>query len=275
MPNIILTGLPRSGTTLVCHLLNKVPNAVALHEPMQPNRLKRLPAEELVGSVAAFFESQRRRVLQEGKATSKASKGGVPPNPLGDAEFGGQRQKFIDGMEILVSNVDRQDFCLYIKHPSFFTACLPLLAPRMECFAVIRNPLSVLLSWRNAGMAVTNGRVPAAEAFDPDLSRLLDAQPDILRRQLHLIDYFFRRFADYLPGRVVRYEDVIVTGGRALARVCAAAESLDEPLSSRNTRAVGKDAHAHKIANMLLEDDNACWSFYRREDVENLFRDPA
>ena len=32
--NIVLTGIPRSGTTLTCHLLNKVPNVVALFEPM-------------------------------------------------------------------------------------------------------------------------------------------------------------------------------------------------------------------------------------------------
>lgn len=33
--NIILTGLPRSGTTLSVHLLNKLPNTVGLHEPIK------------------------------------------------------------------------------------------------------------------------------------------------------------------------------------------------------------------------------------------------
>jgi hypothetical protein len=32
--NVVLTGLPRSGTTLVCRLLNKLPDTVALHEPL-------------------------------------------------------------------------------------------------------------------------------------------------------------------------------------------------------------------------------------------------
>ena len=30
--NIVLTGLPRSGTTLACRLLNLLPDTVALHE---------------------------------------------------------------------------------------------------------------------------------------------------------------------------------------------------------------------------------------------------
>jgi len=37
--DIILTGIARSGTTLTCFLLNKLPQAVALHEPMDPSQL--------------------------------------------------------------------------------------------------------------------------------------------------------------------------------------------------------------------------------------------
>src|SRR5689334_16285425 len=32
--DVLVTGLPRSGTTLTCHLLQKLPDTVALHEPM-------------------------------------------------------------------------------------------------------------------------------------------------------------------------------------------------------------------------------------------------
>ena len=37
--DIILTGIARSGTTLSCSLLNKLPQCVALHEPMNPAEL--------------------------------------------------------------------------------------------------------------------------------------------------------------------------------------------------------------------------------------------
>lgn len=37
--DIILTGIARSGTTLSCSLLNKLPQCVALHEPMNPDDL--------------------------------------------------------------------------------------------------------------------------------------------------------------------------------------------------------------------------------------------
>jgi len=61
--DIILTGIARSGTTLTCALLNKLPQTVALHEPMNPAELvgldvhtaflDRVAAEPVVRSHAA------------------------------------------------------------------------------------------------------------------------------------------------------------------------------------------------------------------------------
>lgn len=256
----------------MCHLLNKLPDCVALHEPMRPNQLAGLTMDEILGYVRDFFEAERQRIRSHGRATSKASGGSVPANPLLDKEVAGKRRANLDGREIHVSNVSGADFVMYIKHPGFFTACLPSLVREMECFASVRNPLSVILSWRNAGMPVTHGRAPAAERFDHTLMRALDGEPDILKRQFILLDYFFRRFGDHLPTRVLKYEDLVATNGRALALVHPAAAALDEPLSSRNARAIGGDSEAMKIAEALVASDNACWSFYRRDDVENLFR---
>ena len=36
--NIVLTGPGRSGTTLTCFLLNKLPDTVALSEPIAPGK---------------------------------------------------------------------------------------------------------------------------------------------------------------------------------------------------------------------------------------------
>ena len=272
MTDILLTGLPRSGTTLMCHLLNKLPNAVALDEPMNPNKLADIPMEDILVQMRAFIDTERRRVLREGKATSKARNGATASNHLSDEDADGRRLRLINGRQIIVSNVNRPDFRLYIKHPAFFTACLPYLAPRMQCFAIVRSPLPLILSWRNSGMAVEDGRLPVAERFDSNLANTLAALPDVLSRQLILMSYFFRQFADHLPGRVLKYEDVVATRGRALALINPDAKTLDEPLSSRNARMIGRDSEARLIAKRLLENDNACWQFYRREEVEDLLR---
>ena len=70
--NVVLTGLPRSGTTLACHLLNKLPNTVALLEPIEPGRFAGLlPDREAVGdAMERWFRKSRRRALKEGEVVT-------------------------------------------------------------------------------------------------------------------------------------------------------------------------------------------------------------
>lgn len=268
--DILITGLPRSGTTLTCHLLNKIDDCVALHEPMIPNSLAGLGEETIIDRIKAFLELQRRQILELGTATSKAANGMVPTNPF-DGGFGeAQRKEMIDGRSIEVRNVTGKDFFLFVKHPAYFTACLPFLSQSMPCFAVMRNPLAVLLSWRNTTLDISDGRIPAGELFDKDLAKKLTALPDPLDRQFYLLDYFFGRYERFLPNRTVRYEDIIASGGRALSLLHPSASTLGEALVSRNRLGVQTDPDAHAIAERLLRSDGPYWSFYTREDVEQL-----
>ena len=120
MRNVLITGLPRSGTTLVCHLLNKIPNAVALHEPLELSTLNGKSPTEMIDIINDFFKTERERILKTGRATSKSTGGVVPSNPLADSYVEGKRLKLIDGKEISVDNVHSPSFDLFIKHPIFF-----------------------------------------------------------------------------------------------------------------------------------------------------------
>ena len=76
--DIILTGIARSGTTLSCSLLNKLPQCVALHEPMDPEDLVGLGfPEAYMARIASFFAAQRASLLGSGTAVSKARDGRV------------------------------------------------------------------------------------------------------------------------------------------------------------------------------------------------------
>jgi hypothetical protein len=71
--NIVLTGPGRSGTTLTCHLLNKLPDTVALAEPLSPNRfVDRMPDYDAVcDELEKIYLRMRRRALQEGVVKGK------------------------------------------------------------------------------------------------------------------------------------------------------------------------------------------------------------
>ncbi len=84
--NVILTGIPRSGTTLVCYLLNQLPNTIALHEPYNPfyAAAEGTPRSRLAEDIEQFFVTTRDSLLTTGTARSKHFKGKIPDNPKYD-----------------------------------------------------------------------------------------------------------------------------------------------------------------------------------------------
>ena len=114
--------------------------------------------------------------------------------------------------------------------------------------------------------------MPAAELSNPILANSLDAEVDVLERQLMLLDFCFAQYQQFLPGRTIRYEEVIRSGGRALEPIHPGARQLNEPLVSRNSIGIRNDPAARPIAERLLDRQSACWSFYEKSEVEALLR---
>jgi hypothetical protein len=116
-----------------------------------------------------------------------------------------------------------------------FSGLLPLLKRRFPCYAIVRNPLAVLASWESYDRSTRAGRQPAAERYDVGLRHTLDSIEDRVERQLYLLSWYFERFVRELPeAHVIRYEDLVSSGGRALSVVTPSAESLNAPLSNWN-----------------------------------------
>src|SRR5712671_1925456 len=85
MRNVLITGTPRSGTTLFCSLLNKVPDIVALHEPMNVWEFPACKSPAAVADVIARFCAETRSSLHKhGYALSKHVAGKVPDNVAAD-----------------------------------------------------------------------------------------------------------------------------------------------------------------------------------------------
>ncbi|TXH66911.1 MAG: hypothetical protein E6Q83_19340 [Thiothrix sp.] len=273
--NIILTGIPRSGTTLTCYLLNKLPNCVALHEPLVPFELVEKDKESLIDFLVQFFKKQRSEIIQTGQARSKSFGGRVPDNPLAGLDSNtGKRIRILDGRSIQINKPLNPDFSLVIKQPAFFTSILKDLIDSncFNCFAVVRNPLSVLLSWNTVEMPVSQGRAPAAEAFDLELSKTLQAIPNIYDRQVYLLNWFFERYLELLPrNHILMYEQTISTGGKSLSIIQESASGFSETLASKNSNPLyNEDLKALLLSKLLSKKDAAFWSFYSQADISNL-----
>ena len=272
---VILTGLPRSGTTLTCHLLNKLPNSVALHEPLIPLDLAGYERLRLVEFILEYFSAQRRQILQTGTAVSKSFGGQVPDNPMaGFDPITGKRIRVLDGRLVQIDKHLRPDFYLAIKQPAFFTAILKDLVAvdLLSCFALIRNPLSVLLSWNSVEMPVSRGRVPAAEAFAPELKSNLDQIENVYDRQIFLLDWFFQQYLVYLPPKqILFYEATINTAGRSLAVINPLAKELTETLYSKNNNNLyNTDLKQTLLEKLLSKNTGAFWNFYTEEQLMSI-----
>lgn len=274
--NIVLTGLPRSGTTLTCHLLNKLPNAVALHEPMAPGKLAELEGEEaILDSVEQFFRRMRRMIRIKGVVISKHVGGEVPDNSFSStkSESGLRSPKAKRGQSkgrIVVDKELGHGFLVIVKHPAMFSALLPILMRRFPAYAVVRNPLAVLSSWNSLDHNVRNGHSPAAELYDQELKRKQASTDDRTERQLHLLSWYFERFRTLPKESVIRYEQLVASGGRVLATITPEARELDEPLKSKNLNVAYDREGMLSLGERLLESRGAYWDFYPRESVEEL-----
>ena len=287
--NIILTGVPRAGTTLSGNLLNKVANTVALHEPIQWERLTDISDHSVVyAEINHFFQNMRYSLQETQSAISKQRNRRVPDNPMGNPPFWGRwipnrllaysffrrmalRRFQVSRGEITVQKPLSDNFFLCIKHTGPFTALLDTLLQNHRCYAVIRNPLAVLLSWNSINFVLREGHHREAERFDPQLSHQLAQIPDRFERQISLLSWFFAKYSTTLPSNhIIRYEDIVTTGGSALKIIIPEASELDEPLENKNQNPLYDVRLLHSLGKVLLHTDGAFWKFYTRESVRVL-----
>ena len=265
----LLSGLPRAGTSLCCRLAGELPNVVALAEPLNGPTLAQADAPAAAAdAVAAFAGAARARILAEGRAPTLHVAGQLsddlvqPPSRTG----AGLRRPQAERGEVSIDKQLAGGFILLIKQNALFAALLPVLAPRFRCLALLRNPIAVLASWQTVRLPVQRGRLPAGERFDAGLRARLDAEPSLLRRQLAILDWFCAQYRAHLPeDAILRYEDLVASGGQALfERLGAVGEG--RPLRARTTAPA---AAVLAAALSALENDDGAWRhFYALGEVQ-------
>jgi len=264
--NLILTGVPRGGTTLACKLLGQADDSVSLSEPMPVHALPLSPTAA-VDAIQAYFDTTRTHLLTTGTAISQQIDGQPPDNFFSNESADGLRTRKAHVGEIRVDKPLSFAFTLIIKHNAAFTALLPWLAPVFDCYAVIRNPLAVLASWNSVDLPITQGHLPMAERLNPALTTWLDAEPDVLERQLFLLDWIFAQYAQALPPeRIIPYEQIVSTDGVALAAATGLALPA-QSLTSRNASPLYDPATSQYHAQRLCQRGGAWRMTYSDEAI--------
>ena len=264
----LMSGIPRSGTSLACRLAGGLGDFVALSEPIGRDlSAKASNVDAACVLIEDFVAQTRARALDEGLVRTVHVDGRLDDDRVvRAAPTGGRRSHRGERGDVAVGRVS-PGFGLLVKHNALFAALLAGLSRSFPCIAVVRNPVAVLASWQTVGLPVGRGRIPAGEQFDEALRVDLEGEPDVLKRQVRVLNWFFGCYRDHVPAaRILRYEELVETGGAALYRILGREGVPGERLFSRNNNPVYAQASVEPLVAALLEAGGAWQSFYTASD---------
>ncbi len=257
----LLTGIPRSGTTLCCKLLNEVDDVAALVEPWEVQSMGDSRARMISATFAAFESAWH--AAREGSIETKTNNEAIASNIVAPRSHGGVRPVVATRQRLDVVPLSAHG-TLVVKHNAFFSALLPEIATAMPLFAIIRNPVAVLASWQSVDLPVRDGRIPAGERVDRALKSRLDACADRMARQLIVLDWFFERFRDHLAAdRLIRYEEVVMATSPAFRLLRGAPWTALENENRRADAGLRRD-----LANVLIGAGGSFQAFYSTDEIK-------
>lgn len=208
--DVILTGIPRGGTTLAAALLDGLEDAACLSEPPFAVELQQRSsnAAEFVEALEEAFLDIRAKLLRGDTIIDRR-------RPDGSATTNyfavGQSKRSADYAEMARTAKNLTSNCVVgVKHNALFASVLPeiMTSRRLEVIAIVRHPVSVLASWSTLDLPVSRGRLPAADKYWPGLNDKAAARPSLLRTQVSLYNSLAERFIS-CGVRLVRYEDLV------------------------------------------------------------------
>lgn len=208
--DLLITGIPRSGTSLLCSLLHRHDNCVVLNEP--PQIIPALSQNMPPWALARFFRETRRAVLLGHEIENKL----INEKVTEDTAQGGSWQRYRP-------QVGGGDFVLGMK------ATIPLLSrlrslrqtmPHARIVACVRNPFDTIASWKTTFPHLRDADIrgrPIGGPLDPwitarqraELEQIADIKDIAVKRAAwwrYLAELILEEQANLI---LVRYEELV------------------------------------------------------------------
>jgi len=139
-PELIITGIPRSGTSLLCRLLNNQTETVIINEPSRIFGL--INQANNPEWLARYYRALRQKIWDGDAIENKVIDGEI----IEDTHIIDQRSHYHP-------EVSRSDFILGTKNTLLYQSRLGLIhrsMPTATIVACIRNPIDTIASWQNS-----------------------------------------------------------------------------------------------------------------------------
>ncbi len=233
MPELIITGIPRSGSSYFCKLVHAVRDCVVINEPTEI--FQPLAQQSIPWGVATHYRELRRNIL-DGKPIK---------NKLNHGEFI-EDTALTDKLESYLPKVTRPDFLLATKNTLAYLARLPQLRramPEAAIAACVRHPMDTIASWKTTFPHLANADMEAqliGNSSDPNLSGLhrerlkeIAAAASVAMKRALLWRYLAEILLDHRQSIVlIHYEALVADPFTALKQIFA-----EQPLPLHFVRA--------------------------------------
>ncbi len=223
--DILLTGLPRSGITSACHLLNHLPDAVALFEPRLSDVIRPAVPDSLEQIRKEIFETQRTLIEYRHGRRACPSTARYRTTTFHTRLTENQRQNLLDGSSIRIDNLQpgiglrhsstssiRSSSCSQLPEAAKEYPCLPLSGIRSAHWSLGASP-SRFRSRRDA-RAFSSVRHPARLAL-----HIAETARPLTRSPGGIASWLFTATAALPKPHIIRYEDIIATDGSRLPQL--------------------------------------------------------
>ena len=267
--DFIVTGLPRSGTSMLCNLLHQSPNTVVINEPQEV-----FPALAEDGSCAAldlYYRKLRANIISGIPVKNKVDENGLV------VEDTTALDRHSDYQPVITT----PDFVLGTKNPLAYLTRLRTLCdarPDLPKIVMIRHPVDVLNSWERSFphlKAIDLSVIPFALQSDSLLDPFQKRQLSLIAQEHHLPTrraLYFNYLATLIHRdkdriTVIRYEDLVMNPKKVLASithaigakpVAAAALRAVKPRSKPENKAKN---HNHQAVDLLCQEFLQTWHY--------------
>jgi hypothetical protein len=235
----ILTGPPRSGTSLLTALLTRKGNVLVANEPVvvgDPLLARGDPAQLLRG----YINSIARQAVQRGTMSTKVDRKD-PSRPTTDTAHHGSKRRNVP------VTIDRsRPLCVGVKHPISFMEFLRELVegwPQLKVIVLVRDPVLTIRSWRETTYGWQPGLDDSSKGLWRRMYAEIPAEAPPLAKRAHLWKLLVQRGETYAashPSQVMllRYESLLadpaVTMRSLFAHIGAARP--DDPIDVSDVR---------------------------------------
>lgn len=179
-PDVLLTGMPRSGTSLLCSLLSKANNTVVINEPQEV--FEALSGKESGLGLRLFYRDLRARIYAGESIENKVSADGAL---IQDTRLDDSRRHY-------APSVDALDFTLVTKNPLAYLLRLRSLCdqcPEVPKIVTIRHPYETIASWKGSFPHLSNvdlSAFPFSGLADPHLDVWQRQQLEVIEQESEL-----------------------------------------------------------------------------------------